>query len=130
MKRRWCHPKRALFYHASILFRHIMRLSLRRRGGESSAAELLSHCPHLLWSTLWIKRNKDTYVSDPQGKLCIDENQGRNPLLNLNLHQMRYWYIEYMVNFLRMVAMDGLRTISYLLLVVATFAATYLVSHV
>ena len=35
-----------------------------------------------------------------------------------------------MVNFFRMTAMESLRTISYLLLVVATFAATYIVIRI
>jgi hypothetical protein len=54
----------------------------------------------------------------------------RNPLLNLNLALGRYWYIGAMSLSSRAVAMERMRTISYLLLVAATFAATYLVSHI
>lgn len=51
-------------------------------------------------------------------------------MLNLNLGPRVHWYIGWKVTFFRMIAMESLRTISYLLLVAATFAATYFVTHI
>ena len=84
----------------------------------------LSTCPQLLWSILWISRDKLRQVNDLQGKSSLDENQGSIPLLFINLGA----FLSATVKVLKEGIMESFRTVSYILLVVATVAATWFVS--
>ena len=61
---------------------------------------------------------------------ALDDHLNGNSLSFLNLGRRGTCYIGRSVKLFRMTAMESLRTISYLVLVAATFAATYLVTHI
>jgi hypothetical protein len=79
----------------------------------------------LLWSILWISRDKLRQVNDSQGKSSFDENQGSIRLLFLN---SRIHPSATVKECREESIMESLRTVSYILIVVATFAATWFVS--